>query len=73
MVDDTRNCDDVGAYIEKICPELQGAVLVIHTKNNGDISQAASEVRARRNSKSCESSPTKSTPGNPHSKPSSPS
>ncbi len=42
MVDDTRNCDDVGEYLEKICPELQGAVLVIHTKNNGEISEAAS-------------------------------
>jgi type III restriction enzyme len=42
MVDDTRNCDDVGAHLEKICPELQGAVLVIHTKNNGEISEAAS-------------------------------
>jgi type III restriction enzyme len=42
MVDDTRNCDDVGSYLEKICPELQGAVLVIHTKNNGEISEAAS-------------------------------
>lgn len=42
MVDDTRNCDDVGAYLEKVCPELQGAVLVIHTKNNGEISEAAS-------------------------------
>ena len=42
MVDDTRNCDDVGAYLEKICPELEGAVLVIHTKNNGEISEAAS-------------------------------
>ena len=42
MVDDTRNCDDVGTYLEKICPELQGAVLVIHTKNNGKISEAAS-------------------------------
>ena len=42
MVDDTRNCDDVGAYLEKLCPELQGAVLVIHTKNNGEISEAAS-------------------------------
>src|SRR6266849_2308974 len=42
MVDDTRNCDDVGAYLQKICPELQGAVLVIHTKKNGDISEAAS-------------------------------
>jgi type III restriction enzyme len=42
MVDDTRNCDEVGAYLEKICPELAGAVLVIHTKNNGEISEAAS-------------------------------
>ncbi len=42
MVDDTRNCDDVGAHLEKICPELEGKVLVIHTKNNGDISEAAS-------------------------------
>jgi type III restriction enzyme len=42
MVDDTRNGDDVGAYLQKICPELDGAVLVIHTKNNGEISEAAS-------------------------------
>ncbi|MHB8471540.1 MAG: DEAD/DEAH box helicase [Gammaproteobacteria bacterium] len=41
MVDDTRNCDEVGAYLEATCPELQGAVLVIHTKNNGDISESA--------------------------------
>ena len=42
MVDDTRNCDAVGAHLEQICPELQGAVLVIHTKNNGEISEAVS-------------------------------
>lgn len=41
MVDDTKNCDEVGAHLEKICPELQGAVLVIHTKNNGEISESA--------------------------------
>ena len=46
MVDDTRNCDEVGAHLEKICPELQGAVLVIHTKNNGEISEAASGKNA---------------------------
>ena len=40
MVDDTKNCDEVGGYLERICPELQGAVLVIHTKNNGEISEA---------------------------------
>jgi type III restriction enzyme len=42
MVDDTRNCDEVGEYLQRICPELQDAVLVIHTKNNGEISEAAS-------------------------------
>jgi len=42
MVDDTRNCDEVGAWLEKLYPELQGGVLVIHTKANGEISEAAS-------------------------------
>jgi type III restriction enzyme len=42
MVDDTKNCDIVGEHLQKICPELQGAVLVIHTKANGEISEAAS-------------------------------
>ncbi len=42
MVDDTKNCDEVGSYLEKICPELQGAVLVIHTKTNGEISETSS-------------------------------
>ena len=42
MVDDTKNCDEVGSYLEKICPELQGGVLVIHTKKNGEISEAPS-------------------------------
>ena len=41
MVDDTRNCDEVGAHLQKICPELQDGVLVIHTKNNGEISESA--------------------------------
>jgi type III restriction enzyme len=42
MVDDTKNCDEVGEYLQKICPELEGGVLVIHTKNNGEISESAS-------------------------------
>lgn len=41
MTDDTRNCDDVAAYLEGHYQELKGAVLVIHTKNNGDISEAS--------------------------------
>lgn len=42
MTDDTRNCDDVAEYLEGRYPELKGAVLVIHTKNNGEISEAQS-------------------------------
>jgi type III restriction enzyme len=42
MTDDTRNCDDVAAYLEGVYPDLKDAVLVIHTKNNGEISEAAS-------------------------------
>lgn len=44
MTDDTRNCDDVADYLRGNFPELSGKddVLVIHTKNNGEISEAAS-------------------------------
>ena len=42
MTDDTRNCDEVAAFLESRYPELNGSVLVIHTKNNGEISEAAS-------------------------------
>lgn len=41
MTDDTRNCDDVAEYLEGRYPDLKDAVLVIHTKNNGEISEAA--------------------------------
>ncbi|MBI5016333.1 MAG: DEAD/DEAH box helicase family protein [Deltaproteobacteria bacterium] len=41
MTDDTRNCDEVGAYLEARYPELRGGVLVIHTKRNGEIAEAA--------------------------------
>ena len=39
MTDDTRNCDDVAEYLENTYPDLESAVLVIHTKNNGEISE----------------------------------
>jgi len=44
MTDDTRNCDDVAEYLKTTYPELndEDAVLVIHTKNNGEISEAVS-------------------------------
>ena len=42
MTDDTRNCDDVAEYLDSYYPDLKGAVLVIHTKKNGEISEATS-------------------------------
>jgi len=47
MVDDTKNCDQVGAYLERTAPELEGKVLVIHTKKNGEISESASSKSAK--------------------------
>jgi type III restriction enzyme len=42
MTDDTKNCDEVAEYLENTYPELKDAVLVIHTKNNGEISESNS-------------------------------
>lgn len=41
MTDDTRNCDEVAEHLESRYPELSGSVLVIHTKKNGEISEAS--------------------------------
>lgn len=40
MTDDTRNCDEVAEYLEQSYADLANAVLVIHTKNNGEISES---------------------------------
>lgn len=42
MTDDTKNCDEVAAYLEKTYPELKDSVLTIHTKENGEISETVS-------------------------------
>ncbi|MDO8577676.1 MAG: DEAD/DEAH box helicase family protein [Dehalococcoidales bacterium] len=42
MTDDTKNCDDVAEYMEDTYPDFKDAVLVIHTKNNGEISESTS-------------------------------
>ena len=42
MTDDTRNCDDVAEYLEGRYSDLKDSVLVIHTKNNGEISEVQS-------------------------------
>ena len=41
MTDDTRNCDEVAEYLENRYPDFSGAVMTIHTKRNGEISEAA--------------------------------
>lgn len=40
MTDDTKNCDEVAEHLGGRYPDLKDAVLVIHTKNNGEISEA---------------------------------
>ena len=42
MTDDTRNCDDVAKHLESRYPDLENAVLVIHTNRSGEISEARS-------------------------------
>lgn len=42
MTDDTKNCDEVAEYLENRYPDLKDAVLVIHTKKNGEISESGS-------------------------------
>lgn len=39
MTDDTKNGDDVAEYLKTTYREFKDAVLVIHTKNNGEISE----------------------------------
>ncbi len=39
MTDDTKNGDDVAEYLESTYPEFKDSILVIHTKNNGEISE----------------------------------
>lgn len=45
MTDDTKNCDDVAAYLEGTYPELAGAVLVIHTNKSGEISESVTSKK----------------------------
>ncbi|MFZ4125036.1 MAG: DEAD/DEAH box helicase, partial [Rickettsiales bacterium] len=44
MTDDTKNCDEVAEYLRGNFAEFadEKSVLVIHTKNNGEISESAS-------------------------------
>jgi type III restriction enzyme len=41
MTDDTKNCDEVAEFLEARYQEFKDSVLVIHTKNNGEISESS--------------------------------
>lgn len=66
MTDDTKNCDDVAEYLEGRYPDLKGAVLTIHTKNNGEISEAASGKAKEELEKLREQSNTIDDPDSPY-------
>ena len=42
MTDDTKNCDEVAEYLEDRYQEFKDSILVIHTKNNGEIAETSS-------------------------------
>ncbi len=44
MTEDTKTATEVGEWLEKQYKDLNGAVLVIHTKSNGDISESESKA-----------------------------
>ncbi len=66
MTDDTRNCDEVAEWLEGTYPELSGAVLVIHTKNNGEISEASGSKSQEELEKLRKLSRTIDDPDNPY-------
>jgi len=41
MTDDTKNCDEISEYLQTKYPEFKDSVLVIHTKENGEIAETA--------------------------------
>ena len=48
MTDDTRNCDELGKYLQAQYHDLKGKVLVIHTKKNGEITEKAATGKAEK-------------------------
>lgn len=47
MTEDTTKCDEVAAWLQRFFPRLNGKVLVIHTKANGEISESATGSKAK--------------------------
>lgn len=44
MTEDTKTATEVGEWLEREYKDLKGAVLVIHTKSNGEISESESKA-----------------------------
>lgn len=67
MTDDTKNCDDVADYLKGRYQDLSGPgeVLVIHTKNNGEISEASTGKNKEELDKLRELANTIDRPDNP--------
>lgn len=61
MTDDTKNCDETTVYLESRYPDLKGAVLTIHTKNNGEIFLRHLPARKSKNWINCASRRTRLT------------
>lgn len=66
MTDDTRNCDEVAEYLENRYQELKDAVLVIHTKNNGDIAESVTGKKKEELDILREAANKIDRPGNPY-------
>lgn len=66
MTDDTRNCDEVAEYLESRYPDLKDGVLVIHTKRNGEISEASSGKSKEELDKLREASKSIDDPASPY-------
>lgn len=66
MTDDTRNCDEVGDWLASRYPEFADAVLVIHTKKNGEISEASSGKSAEELASLREASKRIDSPDSPY-------
>ena len=66
MTDDTRNCDEVATYLETTFPELKDAVLSIHTKKNGEISESQTGKKKEELDKLRKQANEIDKPENPH-------
>ena len=66
MTDDTKNCDELAEYLENTYREMKDAVLVIHTKENGEISESVKSKKEEELKILREAANTIDKPDNPY-------